>query len=159
MTLPMPPSHSQMNSLFFLHSYCFQRFLKQNIQADHDNRLFHYWKLNIIHASDNYLCLTCLSLTFIYLLVHALNSYLPGAHHAFDSWPTLQRIKNVNLTGFNFTSYLKYNEMHGHIYFTPNVSGSKMKDKDCERVKMLFTQAQYSEEVPVPTQTEDASAS
>lgn len=60
--------------------------------------------------------------------------------------------KNFSLTGFNLMSYSKCNEMHEYIYFTPNVSDSKMKDKDTGRIKILFIQTQCSEGTPTPTQ-------
>lgn len=56
--------------------------------------------------------------------------------------------KNFSLTGFNSTSYLKCNEMHQYIYFTPNVSDFNMKNKDSGGIKILFTQTQCSEGTP-----------
>lgn len=66
--------------------------------------------------------------------------------------------KNISLTGFPSTIYLKYNEMAWiHTFYTK--CQWLQDDKDWDRMKILFTQTQCSEEVLTPTQAEDAAAS
>lgn len=94
-------------------------------------KLFYLWKLNIICALDSYHHLTCPSLTLIHLFIHALNSFLQDSYYVLTH-DRYYRDTIFSLTGLNSTSYLKYNEMHEYIYFAPNVSDSKMKNKDSE---------------------------